>query len=456
LHGSYSSLGRDFKNLFEELIKHINSQKAEADDLRRQLTVASEVAMQANAAASARLDAVLTEERRQLAADRQSLLSQISSLITAQGEAQDVRLSSKVSEVQKDIIASKDAFEASRAKYSEGMDAWNDKETKLVGEVLRSRETLKSKLKEDWVVSEIPETLLDFMVDLFQAANKYNTSLQTATKSVHEETIRIVDNQMKDVGIQMQTLDNFVARARSQNAQHHDIHTSSLNGLLTTVRSSYGNISDHFTSTYERVRDLGTEMSEKTGNLAETLSQVDSTLRQPLAELRSNISMTTMQEYIPTGETPQKVQYQYPTELPRTEPHENLLAALRRPKAASFSSSPTKTIPVVFNDTPVQSPTDHGMASACAALQTPSAGGLREIDANVNAGSLTSSAVSVVSISSADVTGKIPLLKRSGSGIRPPQKGLKKPTVIALEGRENSMVPTFSQSTGRRRSPRTG
>jgi kinesin family protein 11 len=32
------------------------------------------------------------------------------------------------------------------------MDAWNVKEGLLVEEVLRSRETLKSKLKEDWVV----------------------------------------------------------------------------------------------------------------------------------------------------------------------------------------------------------------------------------------------------------------------------------------------------------------
>ena len=112
--------------------------------------------MQANAAAAARLDAVLAEEHQLLAADRQSLLSQISSLITSQGEAQDLRLSTKITEVQKDIISSKNTFEVSRAKYSEGMDSWNDKETSLVGEVLRSRETLKSKLKEDWVVGVHP------------------------------------------------------------------------------------------------------------------------------------------------------------------------------------------------------------------------------------------------------------------------------------------------------------
>jgi kinesin family protein 11 len=413
--------------------------------------------MQANAAASARLDAVLTEERQQLAADRRNLLSQISSLITAQGDAQDLRLRAKITEVQKEIISSKDTFEASRAKYSESMDSWNDKEASLVGEVLRSRETLKSKLKEDWVVGVHPGPNL-FILTFFQTANKHNASLQTATKSVHEETIRIVDNQMKDVGLQMQALDDFVARARSQNAQHHDTHSKSLHSLLTTVRSSYGNISDHFTSSYERVRDLGVEMSEKTETLGETLSQVDATLRQPLAELRSNIAMTTLHEYIPTGETPQKIQYQYPTEFPRTEAHETLLAALRRPKSASFSASPTKMIPVVFNDSPTQSTSDFTLHSTAGPLQTPtSVLGLREIDANVNAGSLTSSAESAASTLTGDSTGKIPLLKRSanGTGIKPP-KSIKKPAVVALERRENSTVPSFSQSTGRRRSPRTG
>jgi kinesin family member 11 len=232
-----------------------------------------------------------------------------------------------------------------------------------------------------------------------------------------------------------------------------------LDGLLTTVKSSYGNISSHFTSTYERVRDLGSEMSEKTGILGETLCKVDTILSQPLAELRSNIAMTTLQEYIPTGETPQKIQYRYPTELPRTESHETLLAALRRPKSHSFSASPTKTIPVVFNDTPpTQSTSDFMLNAAAGHLQTPTSTlGLREIDANINAGSLISSADSAASTLSGDVTGKIPLLKRSatGTGIKPP-RSIKKPAVVALEGRENSMVPSFSQSTGRRRSPRTG
>jgi kinesin family protein 11 len=166
LHGSYSSLGRDFKTLFEDLLKHINAQRTEADKLRQQLHAASELAMQANAAASTKLDDVLQEERIQAAADRQSLLSQITSLMTAQGEAQDQRLEAKISEVQKSILSSNEAFQASSTKYSQGMDSWNEKEGKLVEDVLRSRETLKCKLKEDWVVRIDPRGWLIFLTNL--------------------------------------------------------------------------------------------------------------------------------------------------------------------------------------------------------------------------------------------------------------------------------------------------
>ncbi len=84
LHGYYRSLGRDFKPLFEDLLKHMASQKAEADELRQQLHVASELAMQSNAAVSTKLEEVLREEKDQAAADRQNLLSQITNLVMAQ------------------------------------------------------------------------------------------------------------------------------------------------------------------------------------------------------------------------------------------------------------------------------------------------------------------------------------------------------------------------------------
>jgi kinesin family member 11 len=262
----------------------------------------------------------------------------------------------------------------------------------------------------------------------------------------------------------MQALDDFVSTARSKNNQYHESHVQSLQGLSATVRNSYSNIGNHFTATYERVRGLGDEMSAKTDTIREALDPLDATLRQPLAGLRSHIGTTLLQEYTPTGETPQKGQYNYPTELPRTQAHETLLAALRRPGSAGNSAtSPSKTIPVL-NDTlaPIAGD-DDTVQSLSISLVPGTAAGLREIDANIiSAGPLSSNADAAAASSSllASLNSKPPsLLKRStaGSGIKPPQRLTKKAPVVALEGRENAMLnSTSSQSIGRRRSPRIG
>ena len=52
----------------------------------------------------------------------------------------------------------------------------------LINKVLKSQDTLKSKMKEDW-----------------KAINNHNSSIQAITKSVHEEIIRIINTQIKDI-----------------------------------------------------------------------------------------------------------------------------------------------------------------------------------------------------------------------------------------------------------------
>ncbi|KAL8865528.1 MAG: hypothetical protein Q9174_006836, partial [Haloplaca sp. 1 TL-2023] len=192
LHTSYSSLGRDFKAIFEELIKHVNTQKSEADELRSQISTATQQAMQAEASMSARLESVLNEERSQAVQDRQNLLSQITSLVNKSGETQDARWQSKIDGIRSEMGSTRSTFEAQTLKYSQGMDVWSQKESLLIDEVLKSRDSLKSRMKKDWT-----------------AVNDRNTAIQTTTKSVHEETIRIVNAQMKDMATQMQVLDDF-------------------------------------------------------------------------------------------------------------------------------------------------------------------------------------------------------------------------------------------------------
>jgi kinesin family protein 11 len=259
----------------------------------------------------------------------------------------------------------------------------------------------------------------------------------------------------------MHALDDFVTRARSHNSQHHDSHIQSLQNLSSTVKSSFTNIGSHFTSSYERVRDLGDEMSAQTATLQEHLEPLDSVLRQPLSDLRENIATTNFQEYQPTGETPQRTQYTYPMELPRTEAHEDLISAMRRPFESSRSPSKSmgpgliSLLPVIFNDdTNLVSPSrSRPFSKSLPALGLPDeeperpstsdSGGLREVDVNVNmvgSGIMTDVQLPSSKKSASTAIGKLPVLKN-------------KKSIVQLEGREN--VNILAQSTGRRRSPRT-
>ncbi|KAI9808818.1 MAG: kinesin motor protein cin8 [Pycnora praestabilis] len=450
LHTSYSSLGREFKNIFEELIKHLNAQKVEAEELKQQLLAANSALLNANASASSQLEIALVDERQQAATDRQNLLSQITTLVNDSGKAHDARLTSKITSIQSDISNSAADFGVARDKYSEGMDVWVMKEKLLVDEVLKSRETLKNKLKKDWM-----------------DANEHNSSIQTTTKSVHEETVRIVDAQMKDMAVQMQALDEFVTRARSQNGQHYESHIQSLQGLASTVRQSYTNISTHFNSTYDRVRELGGDMTTRTGALQATLPPLDPNVRQLLAELRANVTEAPLKEYEPTGETPRKVQYQYPTILPRTDKHENLIAKINRPGSASSSKSFSNASEIslsksmIFNDSTAEDEVALLQPTDSSYVQKPTCtGGLREVHVNVNAGVLSVNASadplasSTMKTSNDDSTHGPPPLKRHatiGGDSKLPTKGFNgKSSVVRLEGRENSLMPVFEGGRSRR------
>ncbi|MCJ1285955.1 kinesin motor protein cin8 [Xylographa opegraphella] len=428
LHTSYSSLGRDFKNIFEELLKHLNTQKAEADALRKKLSTATNEALKADAEASAQLQSCLEEEKARAAAERGDLLAQITKLVNETAATQEQRLISKINAVQVDMKSSRTGLQAADKKYNDAMEIWSQKENSLVEDVLRSRELLKGKMKKDWTT-----------------VNEQNTSIQATTRSVHGETVRIVDAQMKDMALQMQALDHFVTRARFQNESHHESHLRSFEGLATSVKKSNANMEDHLSSTGERIQAYDTLMSARGKDLRITLPHLDSTLRGPLMELRGHILGSALMEYSPTGETPQKVQYQYPTSLPRTEPHDKLLSNTVNSSIGKDLSdildvpiSPSKS--VVYTDYPTED----------VALVRPSSmdGGLREVHVNINA-SLSRSAekssgskpgLELLHLSSS-LMGPPPLKRHATMDSKLPQKsGRGKAAVIRLEGRENAFV----------------
>lgn len=374
-------------------------------------------------------------------------MTQITSLITSQAEAQESRLADKAVLIQRSMGDSNTSLEEAVSHYGEGMEAWDVKEGELLDEVKKSRDQLKTKLKDDWTVT-----------------NEHSTSIQNTAKSVHAETVRVVDEQIKDLDVQMEALDDFVTRARSENNNHHEIHAQSVQVLSSTVEESFGNISAHFKTTFDRVKNLGEEMDLDLNDLQEGLEPLEDQLCQPLTNLREGVVSTSLQEYQPTGATPAKVQYHYPTTLPKTEPHDILISHINDPPTPTQSRDGVeKDATIVFSDldqhkmmtSPARLPPR--MSSASVPDRNPLSMSLREVNPNVS-GNMTTGCINFnprQSTMSMPAEHTIPLFKRSTRATR----STKKPTTTMVavgEGMEN-VVPTttiFEQSISRRKSPR--
>ncbi|KAL7811276.1 P-loop containing nucleoside triphosphate hydrolase protein [Trichoderma aethiopicum] len=438
LHTSYSSLGKDFKSIFEELVRHITAQRCESDNLRRQLQSATNTIMLQNANISTRMQEALEEERRQAAEERQKLLGQISALINSQAEAQESRFAERTSQVQKNMADYNASLEGAIAQYGQGMDAWDGKESELLEEVKKSRDQLKTKLKDDW-----------------NAAESRSNSIRSTANQVHAETVRVVGAQIDDLDLQMEAMDDFVTRAKSESNTHHETHIQSIQALTNTVDQSFGNISAHFKTTFDRVKNLGEAMDLDAGDLHDSLEPLTAQICQPLSALREQIGKTALQDYRPTGETPQKAQYQFPTSLPRTETQTaiNFKTGGGSPgrDEADEEDADEDNDTLVFTD--LDNSSKHASSPPRPSTESVSdkSASLREVNPNIS--SLASSVISFESGSSTMSAGSgdsVPLYKRSARSTR---ASLRKHSLLP-EGRENLPMTALAESMARRKSPR--
>ncbi|POR33002.1 Kinesin-like protein bimC [Tolypocladium paradoxum] len=429
LHSSYTSLGGGFKSLFDDLVRHISAQRSESDGLRRQLHSATSTIILQNAGISTRIQEALEDERRQAAEDRQMLLIQISNLVNQQAEAHEARLVDRAAQIQAGLAEFSTSLEGAVSQYAQGMDAWDEKEGQHLEQVQRSRAQLETKLEDD-----------------LAAANEHNTCMQNASRSVHE-IVRAMDEQMGDLGVQMEALDGFVTRAKSENATLHETHAQSVQVLSSAVEESFGNISAQVKTTFDQVKNLGEELEMDTNDLYNGIEPLEAQLCQPLANLREGIFNTALQEYQPTGETPQKVLYHYPTNLPRTEAptegaaeeesdddckSDNALAFSEQENAGIICSSPSQS-----------NASDRNRGHLGLSL--------REANPNVTMNLVTGviSPDQHAGIMSMPAEHTMPLLKRSTRSSR----GMMKQGVV-VDGRENLPPTTCSQNMSRRKSQR--
>ncbi|KAJ5180923.1 hypothetical protein N7492_004133 [Penicillium capsulatum] len=374
LHSSFSVIGKDFKSIFENMKTHVDEQKSEVNRLRLELQEANRQAIESNRKASANLAQVLEEEQANAQIERDNLMSQIRHLLEDSSQRQSNRLRNKVDGLRADITSSSDALEQATLQYDRHVDEWIFKEEQFAKDVKASRDEIKMKMRNDW-----------------QNFDQRNGSIQKATESVHQETVRIVNAQMSDMSKQMEALDDFVAKARGQNGHFHEAHLASLDAIAANVRESRATINRHLVGFGGRVDQLRGDVDEQAESLGQVAS-LQADVCQPLSELRSSIEGNPMKEYVATGVTPQKRPYDYPSTLPRTEPHDGLRSRHRTSKRFTALPFNEETRPPPMPSSPVASPSKSYVYSDAAeevgtqpppSASKPSNTGLREVNANV-------------------------------------------------------------------------
>ena len=73
----------------------------------------------------------------------------------------------------------------------------------------------------------------------------------------------------------MRALDDFVSRARSENAQHHDAQVAAIKGVSAIVEGSYEDIGAHVRSTSDCVSSLGSEVDSEAKEAGTALEGVE-------------------------------------------------------------------------------------------------------------------------------------------------------------------------------------
>lgn len=152
LHSSYSTLGKDFKTMFEDMAKHLDEQKSEVHKLRLELQAANRQTVEANRKASSNLAQVLEEEHASAQAERETLMSHIRGLLEDSSHKQNNRLKGKFDTLRTDISASGDSLEQATAQHDRHIDEWIFKEEQFAKDITASKDEIKTRMQNDWEV----------------------------------------------------------------------------------------------------------------------------------------------------------------------------------------------------------------------------------------------------------------------------------------------------------------
>jgi len=102
-----------------------------------------------------RLSTLLEDEKRTQALERQALLSQVTALIESTAEKQTLRVEQGITSVQTELGEHGAAHGQVHENFVTEGHQWSERSEAIVSKAMKSRETVKTKIKSDFAVSFI-------------------------------------------------------------------------------------------------------------------------------------------------------------------------------------------------------------------------------------------------------------------------------------------------------------
>lgn len=135
------------------MVQQINEQKSENDRLRNQIITANSQLRDASVIFEKSLENILVTEKARAAQERTEMFAQISSILNANAEAQNMRLETKLTTIGDELAKSRSSHEEQEKFYADGMDTLQVKAEEIVNSVIHKRESTDAALQADYKVS---------------------------------------------------------------------------------------------------------------------------------------------------------------------------------------------------------------------------------------------------------------------------------------------------------------
>lgn len=294
-----------------------------------ELAATTSNAIDSSSRVSNKLNAIMAEEKERSDAERQRMLDQITALINANADEERRRLSERIAHARGDIDTSRGILSEASSEYNNRMLKWAATGDTYLSELINSKDTLKDKLRGDW--DQVQECI---------------GGIQTITQAVHAHNNQLIEEQIEQVDGKMCALDGFVTRAITENESHHEKFTTTFGSLAETTEGSYNSLSAEVDEMKIDVEEFGKDIETQIDEIKSSIGPFGINAQQPLAILRSHVTGSKFVDYTVTGGTPRRRSYNYPNKLPRTEPHEEIIANLRKEKELrgrfGFNAAATK------------------------------------------------------------------------------------------------------------------